>query len=650
MNGEVPHRRFLSPFGDARQYPFKAVGICRRYPRKAAMRLRRSPRESSTGKGPSVSRIISLVGLAWATFLSAFTGPTLAQDWAGDAASGSVGFARLSDQTTDRLATEAGRSSAIPMGEQPYQALLTDQEPKAETPAEPQADPAAEAKKPDPTCKTCCRGTLVDWSKFPATIHPMARPGFFPIPPTEGAAYYSLWDQMTGECRQTPPKSGYAPFALNAWPFFDADWRYVEGVDPCERTFVEQLKRMHLNECWLLSTGGEYWMRHHNETNSRLTETNNDYSLHHVRTYADLWYKDSLRIYGEFVWADAFEEDLPPLATEVDRGDIQNLFFDLRLFDYCEKPVFVRVGRQEMVYGSQRLLTGLPWANKRHTFQGVKIFRQGEKWDFDAFWTQFVPSLANDFDRADENQNLAGTWLTYRPKKGEFIDFYYLLFDNENSVTQQQIVRTPLQAHTVGSRWAGDQEGSLWDFEAALQFGEQGGEDLFAAMATAGLGRQWKCAPMTPTAWLYYDFASGDDDPTGGAAHTFNPLFPFGHYYMGWADLVNRQNIHDLNAHLYLYPARWLTTNLQYHRFWLAEGRDALYNAGGAAYRRDPTGTAGSDVGHELDLVLNFHLTRYSDVLVSYAKLFGGDFLENTASPTQAANADALYLIYQQRW
>jgi hypothetical protein len=89
---------------------------------------------------------------------------------------------------------------------------------------------------------------------------------------------------------------------------------------------------------------------------------------------------------------------------------------------------------------------------------------------------------------------------------------------------------------------------------------------------------------------------------------------------------------------------------LQYHHFWLAESRDALYNAGGVPYRIDPTGAAGTDVGNEIDLVVNFHLTRYSDILVSYNKLFGGNFVEATAGPNGAVDAETLYLIFQQRW
>lgn len=477
----------------------------------------------------------------------------------------------------------------------------------------------------------------------------MPRPGIFPIPPTQGPAYFSAWDQLTGQCRQVPPKSGYAPFAINAWPFFDADWRFVESIDPPDRTFVEKLKRIRVNDCLMFSTGGEFWTRYENKHNAGLTTTQNDYTLDHVRLYGDLWYSDWLRFYGEYIWADSFGE-VAAGPFDVDRGDLQNMFVDVKAFEYQSKPVYVRAGRQELLFGSQRLVTPLPWANKRHTFDGVKVFRRGEKWDFDAFWTQYVPPNPNNFDTADTNRNFAGSWLTYRPQKGETIDFYYLMYDNKDGATQQGIVRSPFQNHTFGSRWAGSKDGYLWDFEGALQTGQQAGNNIFAGMATAGVGRNWKDCSLTPTLWLYYDYASGDSDPTSGDVHTFNQQFPFGHYYLGWMDLVGRQNIHDLNAHLYLYPTPWLTMWMQYHHFWLDQSRDALYNPGGGAYRIDPTGLAGNNVGDEIDLVLNFHLTRYSDILVSYNKLYGGGFLQATSGLGRAVNAEALYFMFQQRW
>ncbi len=35
---------------------------------------------------------------------------------------------------------------------------------------------------------------------------------------------------------------------------------------------------------------------------------------------------------------------------------------------------------------------------------------------------------------------------------------------------------------------------------------------------------------------------------------TFQQLFPFGHFYLGYLDLVGRQNIRDLNFQLSMHP------------------------------------------------------------------------------------------------
>lgn len=477
----------------------------------------------------------------------------------------------------------------------------------------------------------------------------MPRPGNFPIRYT-GPGYYSFCDELTGSYRNKPPQSGYPPLAMMPPSFFDADFRYVESIPYDDRTFVEKLKRMAVTDCLTFSTGGQFWARYMNEYNSRLTETNNSYTLGRVRAFGDLMYGDSVRVFGEYIWADSFSEELAPLPIDVDLGDILNLFVDLNLFELDGKPVFARVGRQELLLGSQRFVSTLDWANTRRTFEGGRLFRRGEKWDVDLFWTAFVPPNPDGFDQADDNREFGGAWATYRPQKGHFSDFYYLFFDNTNNVEQQGIVRAPTEVHTIGTRNTGDNGGYLWDYELALQFGNQNGQDLLAGAATAGVGRNFTSANWSPTLWLYYDYASGDSDPTAGDAHTFNQLYPFGHYYLGWIDQVGRQNIHDANAHLLFYPQPWVTVWLQYHHFWLNHSRDALYNAGGVAIRRDPTGAAGTNVGDEFDIVLNFHLRRYSDILVGYSRLFGGGFLENTSGPTAASDAELFYLMYQQRW
>lgn len=495
--------------------------------------------------------------------------------------------------------------------------------------------------------RTDCFSTT-DWAKVPP-VRVFPRPGNFFIPPT-GPGYFSLMDLVHGEQRKAPQPSGYPAFAIIAPPFYDTDFRYLDKIPMEDRRWFERLKRIHMGNDFLFSTGGEAWYRFHNEINSRLTERDNRFGLSRARVYGDLWYRDQVRVYAEFITANRAGGQLPPLGIDVDHADLLNLFADVKLFELADHPVYVRAGRQEVLLGSQRLLSPLPWGNMRRNFDGVRAFRQGANFDVDLFWLRPVVINPTQFDSPNQNQQLAGAWFTYRPKKGTFVDLYYMYFENQSTVMQQGIALAPEHINTLGFRYAGDQNDFLWDVETALQLGHRGSADVVAGMVTTGAGYHFSNVAWNPTLWVYYDYASGDANPNAGSFNTFNQLFPFGHYYLGWVDAVGRQNIQDVNLHLGLYPMPWITVWLQYHHFWLANGRDALYNAGGAAIRRDPTGNSGKDVGDEFDIVVNFHIDANSDILVSYAQLWGGGFLESTAGANAAPTSEALYLLYNFRW
>jgi len=60
---------------------------------------------------------------------------------------------------------------------------------------------------------------------------------------------------------------------------------------------------------------------------------------------------------------------LPPLKTDEDNFDFLNAFFDLKIAEIDGKPVYLRAGRQELLFGSERFVTPLEWANTRQTFQ-----------------------------------------------------------------------------------------------------------------------------------------------------------------------------------------------------------------------------------------------------------------------------------------
>lgn len=464
-------------------------------------------------------------------------------------------------------------------------------------------------------------------------VTPMPRVGIFGIPPA-GEGYYSLLDLVTGKKREAPPVSPYAPFALLPTSAFDIDFRYLEKPNQ-EKDFFDPLKRIYLNDDWLLSFGGQFWYRYMHETDSRLNAagTDNKYHLFRTRFHADLWYQDRFRLFAEFLDARTSGLDLAPQPIDQNYTDMLNLFADIKLGEFLDGPAYMRVGRQELLYGSQRLISTLDWANTRRTFQGVKTFWRTPTFDLDAFFVRPMVTERNEFDNWDKERNFFGLWGTYRPMKGQLLDLYILSLIDNRPVSQANIqTGNVLQGdsvlQTVGGRIAGDYNRFLYELEGMYQFGRRSHLDISAFSAATGVGYHLPL-PMNPQFWLRYDFASGDSNPQDGRTNTFNHLFPFGHYYLGFMDQVGRQNMHDFNAQVTLHPQPWFTFIAQYHRFYLANKRDFLYNAAGLGTLRDATGQSGSHIGDEIDFRVNFHVSRHQDVLVGYSKLFTGTFIEN---------------------
>lgn len=510
------------------------------------------------------------------------------------------------------------------------------------------AGPAPVPATPEQSAETSKK---FDWSKTPPTT-PNPRPGAFVMPAT-GPGYYSLMDLITGNERKGPPVAPYPPYALSTHPAFDVDFKYLAKPDH-EKDFFDPVKRIHMGDDFLLSFGGQFWYRYMREADSRLTNNQNNHHLTRVRFHADLWYQDKVRIFAEFLDARTWSQgpNFSPSPTDTNHTDILNLFADIKIANIKDGPAYLRVGRQELVYGSQRLISTLDWANTRRTFQGVKGFWRTPTFDLDAFWVRPMVTEKNQFDNWDEKREFFGLWGTYKPKynflKGAaLMDMYFLSLDDNRGINAgRNNIRGDAIIHTIGSRIAGNQEQFLYEIEGMYQFGQRSYQDISAFAAATGLGYQFKL-PMNPQFWVRYDFASGDKNGQDGGYNTFNQLFPFGNYYMGWIDRVGRQNIHDFNAQFNLHPMHWTTLTMQYHRFYLANKQDFLYNAAGAGTLRDITGQSGSYVGDEIDVRFNMHVDRHQDVLVGYSKLFAGDFMKKRAP---GVNPDLFYVQYNFRF
>ena len=419
--------------------------------------------------------------------------------------------------------------------------------------------------------------------------------------------------------------------------FYDTDFDYLRSEFPPESDkrdlhsrITDEWKGLTLAPSVYLDLGGEFRSRFQYDDGSALNQLNgleNSIFLTRLRAYANLELGPYLRVFVEMIDARVFGVDtLGQLPVAEAKVDLRNAFAEL-IYPVGDGEIYFRGGQQELLFGAQRFITPLDWANSRRTFRGVRAGYRSADWDLSLWRTS--PQLTNGvFDTAiSGDATFSGAYATYRKVKNTTVDIYVFNLDNDEELG------TDFNIWTIGSRGKGRFDNFLWEVEGALQTGTQDTPqaneplDFKSYSVTAGIGLDTAATiPLVNNIWLYYDRAQGDGDPNDDTVRTFNQLFPLAHAYFGHNDLVGRRNIEALSLRSSLSPFDRMKVSLGAHQFWRESEGDALFNAGGVAIRAPMDGSR--SIGQELTIDISYALTQRATLTTGYAKFFGGEFVE----------------------
>jgi len=416
--------------------------------------------------------------------------------------------------------------------------------------------------------------------------------------------------------------------------FYDNDFSNLTDPGYTDWHLGNRLKRVRPGRSVVCDFGGQLRTRHHSERGIRrgLAGGDDDFLLYRTRLFANVEVGEGLRAYAEMLDAVSNYEDLPPRVIEENRTDLQNLFGDVRVFNPRRGELWLRLGRQELLYGAERTVSPLDWANTRRTFEGYKAFWAGEQWDVDAFYVRPMRINPRRFDSPNFDQEFMGVYSKYRGLEKTGVELYYLRLTNEAA---------PFDFDTLGTRLDGELGRWLWEVEAAVQWGAFQGSDHTAGAWTLGLGRKLEDLPWNPTLWAYYDWASGSDEIGNGYHH----LFPLSHKYLGFMDLFGRRNIESPNVRLTLAPHKRLKLLLWYYVFYLERRTDVPYSLAMTPFNA-ANPPASAYLGQEIDLTANWRMTDRMSLLFGYSHFFAGDYFEDTPGVADRGDRDFFYTQY----
>lgn len=329
-------------------------------------------------------------------------------------------------------------------------------------------------------------------------------------------------------------------------------------------------------------------------------------------------------------------------------------------------PVSAKVGRQEMIYGDERLIGVSDWSNTQRVFDAAKLRFENKNVWVDGFIGRVVLVDDNNFNVANDYDFFSGVYASTRTLVPKQETQLYFLARNASTASPSAIGTglpasltgaSPRNIYTIGARiksLPGQLGGWDYDAEVAGQFGRfkftAAGPSLdhqaFAAHLAGGY--TWTNAFGSPRFGVEYNYASGDSDPTDGDHGTFENLFPTNHKSYGYMDFFSWQNLHDVRLAMALKPSNKLTVTADYHVFWLADRNDFFYQVNGAprtsgGYGINPN--AGSHAGSEIDLVATYTIRPFAVAQAGYGHFFAGDYVEaSLRGAGGAADADFAYV------
>lgn len=349
-------------------------------------------------------------------------------------------------------------------------------------------------------------------------------------------------------------------------------------------TFYNTLKHLKLSKSGktYASFGGEVraeldWAR--NEDWGAKNVGSNTFLLQRYQLHADLHLSNRIRIFGQLRSGLENGRKNGSRPIDEDQLNIQNLFIELVPYAGLENKLTFRLGRQELQYGSGRLIDVREGPNLRLYFDGAKAAYASKKWQVDAFIMANVGVKTGIFDNSiGYTPNLWGVYSTYGVDRKLNVDLYYLGIDRRSAIFDEAMADE--LRHTIGTRLWTNGNKLLYNFEIGYQLGKFGAGDIRAWGGSLDIGYRFTDLSGAPTIKLRSDFISGDKMKGDGRLETFNAMYPNGGYF-GMNPQAGPANLISFHPNLTWKPVGKLLLSLETVCYWRQSLNDGIYRPDG---------------------------------------------------------------------
>ncbi|NMH28635.1 alginate export family protein [Flavobacterium silvaticum] len=356
-------------------------------------------------------------------------------------------------------------------------------------------------------------------------------------------------------------------------------------------------------------------------------EDHDGYILSRFLLHADIHFTKGIRAFVQ-TQSSLADGRIDPSPVDQNPLEVHQAFADFSLLDKPKTKLLVRLGRQELSYGSQRLVSVREGPNNRQSFDGAKAILKLSDFQSDFFYTHYVRASDGIFDdESNQSRQFWGSYLKYNriPIIGS-AEVYYLGLYRE-SVSYETDLHGNETRHSIGLRIANQIGNWKYDLEGVYQFGRFAMTDISAWTASINTAYRFTSLPLKPEIGFKTEIISGDKQSGDGKIETFNPLFPRGAYF-GLAAIVGPSNLIDVHPSINMQLAKGLSWSVDYDAFWRYSDQDGLYAPNSSLIF--PAGNSGDkEIGQQLATDFSYEPNAFLYFRAEFTWFPAGDYLKS---------------------
>lgn len=376
-----------------------------------------------------------------------------------------------------------------------------------------------------------------------------------------------------------------------------------------------QLKHIKLSENANISFGGEVreqfqYFNNSNFGDSPPTASKNSFGQlwHREMAHANIEIGTKTRVFIQLNSTFRFFNPNPYGEIDEDRLSIHQAFVDYNLTNNWQ----IRLGRQEMSYGNNRILTFREGPNNRLTFDAAVVKYKTEKRKID--FLAVTPVINNRYALDEESfkEYILGVYGTENIiEKRLLLDYYFINFESKDR--KYNFASGSENRQSYGLRLFSQNQKLNYELESTYQSGKLNNLNISAYAFSSDINYKFETKYNTIFG-LGTNYISGDNDKSDNQLNTYNLIYSKPSY--GLAVPIGSSNIVNVNPYFRINPIKKLGVYAGIYFINRQSNQDGTYTPGMAQVRPTPAKlfastekNIGTQYALELSYIFNNNLT-----------------------------------------